>query len=54
MARPKLDREPRRTPARSVRVPDDEWEAATRTAAKRGEPLSEVIREALRQYVIRS
>ena len=52
MARPKLDRDPRRTPARSVRVPDNEWHAATEVAAARGEPVSEVIRRALREYVI--
>ncbi len=36
---------------RNVGVDDELWTAAMRKAAERGESLSEVIREALRQYV---
>lgn len=39
-----------RVPHRTVRVPDDEWEAAKAKAAEKGETLSEVIRRALRRY----
>lgn len=39
------------TPTRSVRVPDEEWEAAKRVASDRGETLTDVIRRALRRYV---
>lgn len=40
--------------ARSVRVPDDLWEEAQAIAEARGEPLSEVIRQALEEYVKRA
>jgi predicted DNA-binding protein len=36
---------------RAVRVPDDLWEEAQKVAAERGETLSEVIREALKEYI---
>lgn len=39
---------------RTVRVPDDLWEAAQEAAAKNGETLSEVIRRALEEYVAQS
>jgi predicted transcriptional regulator len=42
-----------KTPARSVRVGDDLWSAAKRTAAERGEDVSDVIRQALARYVKR-
>lgn len=38
------------TRLRSVRVPDDVWEAAKKEAAKRGESVSEVILRSLRRY----
>lgn len=38
-------------PLRSVRVSDEVWQAATETAAARGESVSEVIRRALELYV---
>jgi antitoxin component of RelBE/YafQ-DinJ toxin-antitoxin module len=39
------------TPIRTVRVDDGLWEEAQAAASERGENLSDVIREALRQYV---
>lgn len=39
------------TPHRSVRVPDDLWQAAKRKAAERGETLTSVIIRALVRYV---
>lgn len=42
-----------RVPHRTVRVPDDEWEAAKAKAAEKGETLSEVIRRALKRYAAR-
>ncbi len=39
-----------KTPIRSIRVPDDEWQAAQRRAAERGETVTDVIRRALRRY----
>lgn len=41
------------TPKRSIRVPDDLWQAALAKAAERGEDLSAVVREALKRYVNR-
>lgn len=38
------------TPPRSIRVPDDEWEAAKARAEARGENLTDVCRRALRRY----
>jgi hypothetical protein len=40
-----------RTPHRTIRVPDDLWAAAMRIAHERGEVLSDVIRDCLREYV---
>lgn len=40
----------KRTPARGIRVPDREWEAAKAKAAANGETLTDVIRRALRRY----
>lgn len=39
------------TPLRAVRVDDPLWEAAQTKAKTRGDNLSEIIREALRDYV---
>jgi predicted DNA binding CopG/RHH family protein len=39
--------------ARAVRVPDDLWKAAKTKAAERGETVSDVIRQALKNYVAR-
>lgn len=51
MARPKKGAgEHYRTPIRSVRVPDDIWEAAKAEAAERGETVSDVILRALERY----
>lgn len=40
-----------KTPARSVRVPEDLWQAAQRRAKEKGETVSDVILRALRRYV---
>jgi len=40
-----------RTPLRAVRVDDALWEAAQAKAAEKGDNLSAVIRDALRQYI---
>lgn len=40
-----------RIPLRTVRVPDELWQAAQRVAADRDEPLSAVIRRCLERYV---
>ena len=39
-----------KTPQRTVRVPDEVWDAAKAKATKRGDNLSDVIRRALQQY----
>ena len=39
--------------AKSVRVPDQLWEAAQLKANENGEPLSVVVRKALERYVAR-
>lgn len=39
------------TPIRTVRISDSLWEEAQAAASERGENLSDVIREALREYV---
>jgi hypothetical protein len=39
------------TPLRSVRVPEDLWQAAIIVANRNGETISDVVREALREYV---
>jgi predicted DNA binding CopG/RHH family protein len=41
------------TPRRTVRIPDEVWQAAQAKAAERGDNLSEVIREALVKYAAR-
>ena len=40
-----------RPPLRAVRVDDALWEAAQAKAAEKGDNLSAVIRDALRQYI---
>lgn len=40
-----------KTPNRTIRVPDEIWEAARRKAADRGETITDVIVRALKQYV---
>jgi hypothetical protein len=37
-------------PARSVRVPDDEWDAAKLAAERRGETVTDAVRKFLRRY----
>ena len=39
------------TPHRTVRVPDELWEAVKRAAADQGETVTDVILRALRRYV---
>lgn len=39
------------TPTRSVRVPDELWQAALRVAHDRGETVTEVVLRALERYV---
>lgn len=39
------------TPHRTVRVPDELWEAVKQKAAERGETVTDVILRALRRYV---
>lgn len=41
------------TPRRTVRIPDDLWDAAVAKAEERGESVSDVIRRALQRYVRR-
>lgn len=43
-----------RTPARSVRIPDELWRAALHKAEERGESVSDVLRRALERYVRRA
>lgn len=43
--------EPDHTPRRTVRVPDELWEAAKRKASDKDETLTEVIIRALTRYV---
>lgn len=45
--------DPKVTPLRAIRVPDDEWREAMSVAKSRGESLTSVIRAALRRYVMR-
>lgn len=40
-----------KTKTRSVRVPDDLWEAALARAEERGETVTDVILRALKRYV---
>jgi antitoxin component of RelBE/YafQ-DinJ toxin-antitoxin module len=42
-----------KTPLRSVRVPDDVWQAAQARAAEKGESVSDVVRRALTRYARR-
>ena len=44
----------RGTTIRSVRVPDELWDAALACAAAEGRALSETVRDALADYVSRS
>lgn len=37
-------------PLRTVRVPDDVWQAAKTRAAEQGETVTDVLLRALRQY----
>lgn len=39
------------TPHRTVRIPDDLWEAVKRVAADNGETVTDVIVRALKRYV---
>lgn len=41
------------TPRRTIRVPDNLWDAAAAKATERGDNLSDVIRKALERYVKR-
>ena len=43
-----------RTPIRSVRVPEELWQAAQAVAARQDRTLTDVINDALRRYVKRS
>jgi len=40
-----------KTPVRSVRISDDLWDKAQRLADRRGENISDVVRDALAAYV---
>ena len=40
-----------KTPGHTIRVPDDEWQAARDKAAENGETMTGVIRRALQSYV---
>lgn len=42
---------PKHTPIRTVRVPDDTWKAAQERAAERGETVSAVVVRALERYI---
>lgn len=42
-----------KTPIRSVRIPDEEWHAAVAKARTEGTTVTEVVRDALRQFVAR-
>lgn len=39
------------TPGRSIRIPDELWEAARRKAEDEGETVTEVVIRALTRYV---
>lgn len=43
-------KEPRRTPTRTFRVPDDVYDRAQARATQRGETLTAVVRRALDKY----
>lgn len=38
------------TPPRSIRIPDDLWQAAKATAERRGETVTDAITRYLRRY----
>lgn len=40
-----------KTTTRSVRIPDDEWEAAKAAAEANGETVTDVVRRSLIRYV---
>ncbi len=40
-----------KTPTRNVRIPDDTWRAAQAIAAAEGVVVSDVVRQALAEYV---
>jgi len=42
------------TPHRTVRIPDDLWQAAQARAAAEGMTMTEVLTAALRRYVART
>lgn len=47
-----MPNQPRKdNPARSVRVPDDLWNAAKTRAEERGETVTDVLIRALKRYV---
>ena len=41
---------PNHTPPRSVRIPDDVWQAAKDAAGRKGESVSEAVVRYLRRY----
>jgi predicted HicB family RNase H-like nuclease len=43
-----------KTPLRSFRIPDEVYRAAQAAAAESGESVSDVVRQALEQYVKRA
>lgn len=46
-----MPNQPRKdNPARSIRVPDDLWQAAKDRAAERGETVTDAVIRALRRY----
>jgi len=47
----RFPRVPRHTPPRSVRIPNDLWEAAKVRAEERGETVTDVITRCLKRYV---
>ena len=40
-----------KTPTRTFRAPDEEWDPAKERAAEEGETVTDVLRRALREYV---
>lgn len=40
-----------RTPRRTIRVPDDLWHTAKLAAAREGRTVTEVVNDALRDYI---
>jgi hypothetical protein len=42
------------TPRRTIRIPNKTWNAAKATARRKGDTLSEVIRQSLERYVKRN